>query len=95
MSSDKLLTLPYTTREERIQALVELYERARSGSLSATGRALAELAAIMLRCQKQIAEEMKAQENESLIERAESLTSTLESGIARPSMAPKAKPSKA
>ena len=95
MSRNKLIELPYTTREERIQALIELKERCARAGMTATGRAATEAAAIELRCLQQIAAEMKAEENESLIQRAESLTTTLESGIARPSLAPKTKPSKA
>ena len=95
MSRSKLIELPYTTREERIQALFELYEKVSAGVRSADGRALAELASIQLRCLKQIADEMKAEENQALIEKAESLTTTLELGSARPSLAPKTKPSKA
>lgn len=63
--------------------------------MSATGRAAVEAASLELRCLKQIADEMSAAEDEVLIERAESLTTTLEMGVARPGLAKKKQSSEA
>lgn len=85
--SKQLLEMPFTTREERVEALIELKERCARIAMSGDGRPAVDAARLELNCLKQIAEEMQAHDDELLVRRVEAATQ--DHTLGRPSLAKK------